>query len=281
MLPRTVLGFAVLLFFMAVAAAFSGGVLFAYYSYRLGETEDRVEKFENEFDDNVNAAKEEIDAEREAALAEVQTQLDELEKFSASGETLRGLLDSTKESVWFVNTLDENGAPSVGSAFVVFSDAGQSFLLTSYNTIRAATREPAPEIKVRKGDEELVATLNSWDPNNDLALLVIDKPNLKRLEWAQGSPPAVLGDRVFVVSGLGASGGAISQGFVADVSANGIQHDSPVGAAFQGGPLINSQGQVLGVASRRYSPLGFAPEDVFFAVPIGSACSDVIRCPDA
>ena len=133
---------------------------------------------------------------------------------------------------------------------MVFSDAGQSFLLTSYNTIRAATREPAPEIKVRKGDEELVATLNGWDSNNDLALLVIDKPNLKRLEWAEGSPPAVVGDRVFVVSGLGAAGGAISQGFVADVSGNGIQHDSPVGAAFQGGPLINSQGRVLGVASR-------------------------------
>jgi S1-C subfamily serine protease len=91
----------------------------------------------------------------------------------------------------------------------------------------------------------------------------------------------VVGDRVFVVSGLGAAGGAISQGFVADVSGNGIQHDTPIGAAFQGGPLIDSQGRVLGVASRRYSPLGFAPEDVFFAVPIGTACSGVIRCPTA
>jgi S1-C subfamily serine protease len=265
---------------MSIAAPFSGGVLFAYYSYRLGETTDRVEKFENEFDDEVAAAIDEIHAEREAALSEVQTQLDELQKFAASGETLTDLLDSTKESVWFVSTLDENGAPSVGSAFVVFSDAGQSFLLTSYTTVRAATQQPAPEIKVRKGDEELTATLNGWQPEKDLALLIIDKPNLKALEWAEGSPPAVIGDRVFVVSGLGAAGGAISQGFVSDVSGNGIQHDSPIGAAFQGGPLINSQGRVLAVSSRRYSPLGFTPEDVFFAVPIRDACSDVIKCPE-
>ena len=59
----------------------------------------------------------------------------------------------------------------------------------------------------------------------------------------------------------------MSQGFIAGVSSEGIQHDAPVGAAFQGGPLVNSAGEVLGVASRAYAPLGFAPEAVFFGVP--------------
>jgi len=63
------------------------------------------------------------------------------------------------------------------------------------------------------------------------------------------------------------------------VSSEGIQHDAPVGAAFQGGPLVNSAGEVVGVASRAYSPLGFAPEAVFFAVPIRSSCSSLISCP--
>jgi S1-C subfamily serine protease len=278
-LPRSALGLATLLFFMAIAAAFSGAVLFAYYTYRLGETEERVEEFESGFADAVNEAKAIIERERDAAMLQVRAQLDELEKFSASGATLSSLLAQAQPAVWFVSTLDENGQPSVGSAFVAFADAEKSFLLTSYNTIRAATRSPAPEIKVRKGEEELTATLNGWDAGNDLALLVIPKANLKPLPWAEGSPPAVVGDRVFVVSGLGAAGGAISQGFVADLSGNGIQHDAPVGAAFQGGPLLNSQGQVLGVASRAYSPLGFAPEAVFFAIPIRNACTEVVRCP--
>ena len=41
-----------------------------------------------------------------------------------------------------------------------------------------------------------------------------------------------------------------------------------------------SAGEVLAVASRAYSPLGFPPEAVFFGVPIRSACTTVIRCPE-
>jgi S1-C subfamily serine protease len=162
----------------------------------------------------------------------------------------------------------------------VFADGEQSFLLASFNTVRAATQKPAPAITVRKGDEELPVELTSWDAANDLALLTLDRPNLPALTWAPTDPALQIGDRVFVVSGLGASGGSISQGFVADVSANGIQHDSPVGAAFQGGPLLNSNGEVVALASRAYSPLGFAPEAVFFGVPIRTSCNEVIRCPD-
>lgn len=280
LLPRTALGLATLLFFMSIASAFTGAILYAYYEYRLGQTEDRVDTFRAGFEEAVDEAMKRIDEERAAAVGDVQNQLDELEKFAASGETLASLLEAAAPSVWFVTTLDEAGQPSVGSAFVVFSDNEQSFLLTSHATIRAATQSPAPRITVRKGDEELDATLTSWDPANDLALLTIDKPSLPALKWAPTDPPLQIGDRVFVVSGLGAAGGSISQGFVADVSANGIQHDSPVGAAFQGGPLLNSKGEVLALASRSYAPLGFSPEAVFFGVPIRTSCAQVVRCPD-
>ena len=88
------------------------------------------------------------------------------------------------------------------------------------------------------------------------------------------------GDRVFALSGLGASGGAVSQGFVADVSSAGIQHDAAIGPSFQGGPIVNSKGEVVGVASRTYTGnLGFVTDDVYFAVPIRAACDKVLRCP--
>ncbi len=263
-----------------MASAFTGAVLYAFYEYRLGKTEDRVDAFEAGFEDEVNEAIKRIGTERDDAVGQVQTQLDDLEKFAASGETLQGLLETVAPSVWFVTTLDEAGQPSVGSAFVVFSDAEQSFLLTSYNTVRANTQEPVPGIALRKGDEELQGRLTAWDPARDLALLTVDRPELPSLTWAATDPPVQVGDRVFVVSGLGGSGGAISQGFVAGVSAEGVQHDAPVGAAFQGGPLISSAGEVLAVASRAYSPLRFAPEAVFFGVPIRAACDKVVRCPD-
>lgn len=279
-MPTTALGLATLLFFMSIAAAFTGAILYAYYDYRLGQTDARIHTFETSFGSALDKAVGRIDDERDDAVGQVKSQLNELEKFAASGATLTGVLDKAKDSVYFVQTLDEAGQPSVGSAFVVFSDNTQSFLLTSYTTVRAATTKPVPDITLRKGDDTLKASLTSWDPANDLALLTVDTPSLKALPWASTSPSPQIGDRVFVVSGLGGAGGAISQGFVAGVSAEGIQHDSPVGAAFQGGPLLNSGGQVLAVASRSYAPLGFPSEAVFFGVPIRSSCAKVIRCPD-
>jgi putative serine protease PepD len=280
LLPKTAMAVAVTILLMGIASAFTGAVLYAYYEYQQNKTDKAVDEFVSSFDDRLDAAKALIDEQAADAKAEVQAQLDELERFSASGETLTSLLDKVNPSVWFVSTLDEAGQPSVGSAFVVFADDTTSYLLTSYNTVRAATVQPAPSVAVRKVDDELPATLVTWDPAHDLALLSVERPNLPRLEWAQGDPAASIGDRVFVVSGLGAAGGAISQGFVADVSADGVQHDAPVGAAYQGGPLLNSNGEVLGVASRAYSPLHFDPQAVFFAVPIRAACESVLRCPD-
>src|SRR5690606_34593083 len=149
-------------------SAFSGAVLYAYYEYRLGETDDRVDAFEAGFGDAVQEALGRIGQERDSAVAQVDSQLDELQRFAASGETLSGLLEKTQASVYFLSTLDDAGAPSVGSAFVVFSDSEQSFLLTSFASVQSSATAPAPAITLRKGDEQLAAKLVSWDPPNDL-----------------------------------------------------------------------------------------------------------------
>jgi S1-C subfamily serine protease len=277
--PRSAMGLATLVFFMGIASAFTGAVLYAYYEARQERTEQQVDEFVAGFTETLDAAKSVLQEEGESAQQQVRDQLDELEQFAASGETLQSMIAQVQPSVWFVSTLDEAGAPAVGSAFVVFADAEQSFLLSSFTTIRAATASPGPDVVIRKGDEELGATVFTWDAGLDLALLVVDRANLPALPWA-GADATATGDRVFAVSGLGATGAAVTQGFVADVSATGIQHDAPVGAAYQGGPLVNSSGEVVGVTSRAYAPLGFDPLAVFFAPPIRSACDTVLTCPD-
>jgi S1-C subfamily serine protease len=212
---------------------------------------------------------------------DIRNQLDELQKFAASGSTLTDLVNKAQPSVYFVSTLDQNGAPSVGSAFVVFSDSQQSFLLTSFTTVQAATAQPGPAVTLRKqGQDDLDATVFTWDQGRDLALLSVTKPNLPALAWAGTDTQPKIGDRVFAISGLGSTGASITQGFVADVSADGVQHDAPVGVQFQGGPLLNSDGEVVAVASRTYSPLGFQPESVFFAPLVRLSCDSVLRCPE-
>jgi S1-C subfamily serine protease len=89
------------------------------------------------------------------------------------------------------------------------------------------------------------------------------------------------GDRLFAISALGAGGASIVQGTVADTAQNGIQHDAPIGVQFQGGPLLDSDGRLVGISSRTYAPLDFVPDTVYFGVPVREACVEVVQCPDS
>jgi S1-C subfamily serine protease len=275
------MGMAVLILAFAIGSAFSGVVFYAYYEFRKDSTDKKVEQLVSGFDKRYKTALDTIDATRTNAKADIQKELEPLKKIRAEGDTLDALVKKVSPSLWFVRTLDENGQPSVGSGFVVATDGNQTFLLTSFATVRAATRAPGPQVFARKGDQELKATVWTWQEDKDLALLQISKGNQPKLKFAPANPPLKTGDRVFALSGLGAAGGAVTEGFVADVSSAGIQNDAAVGPAFQGGPLVNSDGDVLGVASRAYAPLGFRTDTVWFTVPIRSACDRVVHCPSA
>ena len=278
MVPRTVLGMSVLILAFAVGSAASGVAFYSYYEFKKDQTEQRVATFVEGFDKRFKTASDTIEALRENATAEIQKELEPLRRIQAEGGTLEALVEKVKESVFFVSTLDETGQPSVGSAFAVASDSEQTLLLTSYTTVRAATRQPAPEVKVRQGDTEIPAQLWTWQEDRDLALLVLAKGSVPRLALAT-DPPVATGERLFAISGLGTAGGSISQGFVADLSAAGIQHDAAIGPAFQGGPLVNSEGAVVAVATRTYAPLGFTTDDVYFAPLVSAACEKVLKCP--
>lgn len=275
-MPRSTLGVTALILSFSIGAAFSGAILYSYYEFKKDRTEKRVAGFVRGFDERFKNAVATVRAEGHNARADIQEEIEPLRKARTEGETIEELARKVAPSVFFVTTLDEAGQPSVGSAFAVGGDAGQTLLLTSYTTVKAATRRPGPELGVRKGAERLGATLWTWQADKDLALLVIPKADVPALRFGG---PTEIGDRVFAVSGLGGSDVAISQGLVADVSAAGMQHDAAVGQAFQGGPLVDADGAVVGVASRSYAPLGFASDHVFFAPPIGAACERVLSCP--
>jgi hypothetical protein len=255
LLPKTVMGITVIVLAAAVGAAFSGVVLYSYYEYRLNKTENKVSKFINGFQGQYDQALKNISTAQDNAKAEINQQLEPLKTLRAEGDTLANLEKQAAPSMFFVHTLDEAGQPSVGSAFAVASDANQTFLVTSYNTVRASTKKPGPDLYVRQG-------------------------NIQKLDFAPKDPPLKVGERVFAVSGLGAGGSSISEGLIGDISAAGIQHDAAIGPAFQGGPILDSNGKVIGVASRAYAPLNFSTDSVFFGVPTQNICSKILKCPN-
>ncbi len=281
LLPRSVLGITSLLLSFALGAALSGAVLYSYYNYRLTNTDRRIDSYIKGFDGRFRTANETLDNVKQNAQADIQKELEPLRQFQSEGGTTTKLVEKVSKSVWFVQTLDENGAPSVGSSFVVESTGGQSVLVTSFNTVRAATRTPGPEIYVSNGNDKIKAKLESWVDNQDLAVLTIGKGDLPKLEWVSQSNLPHIGERTFVASGFGSAGASVTQGFVTDVPQNAIQISAPVGPQFQGGPLLNSDGKVTGVASMNYSPFGFASSSsVTYSIPIRLTCEKLLRCPD-
>ena len=252
---------------------------YAYYQHRLDQNEKFNTDFAAAFQTSFDNARKTIDADGKNARSDIQAELEPLKRLQAGGDVVNNLVKTVAPGVWFVQTQDETGAASVGSAFAVAGDDKQTLFLTSYATVRAATRQPGPAVTLRKGDQSVKVTVWTWQEDKDLALLIAPKLDTPKLAFAPANPPLKLGERLFAVSGLGGSGGSVTQGFVADVSAAGIQHDASIGQAFQGGPLVNSDGKVVAIASRTFAPLGFTSDGVWFGVPPRAACERVLKCP--
>jgi S1-C subfamily serine protease len=278
-LPRSVLGIACLILAFAIGAGFSGVVLYSYYQYKLNQSNQRVNALITGYKTQFANAEGNLAATAAAAKASIQNQLRALQQLQSGPATLSALTKAVAPSVFFVHTLDANGQPSVGTAFVVSSNNSRSLLLTSYATVQAATTAPAPVVYVQQGQTSTRVTVNTWDPQYDLALLVLPQGGLHPLTAATPSPAPQPGDRIYAVSGLGSAGASVTQGSIVDVSASGVAVDASIAQAFQGGPLIDQSGQVLAVASRTYAPLGFSSQGVWYAPYVEAACNKVLTCP--
>jgi S1-C subfamily serine protease len=272
-----VLGTALLILAASMGAAFSGAVFYSYYQYRMQKADDRVNALVNGYKKEFDKASADLAAQEAAAKAEVASELGPLRQLQTSADTLQGLIRKAAPSVWFVHTLDVNGQPSVGTAFAVASDQNQTLLLTSYTTVLAATRKPGPDLFVRQGAVDTQLSVWTWDERYDLALLILPRGGIPVLRPASAAP--AIADRVYAVSGLGSLGASATDGIITDVSADAIQHTAPIGPAFQGGPLVDAAGDLVGISSRNYQPLNFASDGVWFAPYIESACAKVLQCP--
>ena len=278
-LPRTVIGISTMLLFFGLGIGVAGAILYAYYDWRLSENEQRVGELSAGLERRLLQANEELNLSSENAMQAIRREARPLRALLEEERVVGNLTGRLDGSVWFVETLDENGAPAVGSAFVAASDDTQSLLVTSFGAVAAATTEPAPTIGVRSGDETLEATLYNWDPEHDLALLILPRGGLEPLPWADDDALAhIVGARVWAAEGIGGNGVSVSSGSVIDSSAVGLQHTAPLNQAFRGGPLVNGRGEVVGIASTGYAPLNYAGGDVSFGVPVQAACERILNC---
>ncbi len=280
-LPRTVLGISAVVLAFSVGAALSGTILYSYYQFHLDQTDHRVNTLIDGYKHQFSLAEGDLQAAAAKAKAQIQASLAPIQAARATPATEQALIRRLAPSLYFVTTQTTGGQPSVGAAFVVASSSSQSLLLTSYTAVQAATATPGPPVYVRQGasSAQTPVTVRTWDARRDLALIVLARGGLTPVPVAPTATPVQIGQPVYALSGLGSAGGSVTGGAVADVSSAGLAIDTPIGTAFQGGPVVDTLGQVVAVASRTYAPLGFPTSGVTFAPLVAAACQQVLSCP--
>lgn len=175
------------------------------------------------------------------------------------------LFDVTDQSVVSIRSYGEQN--SQGSGFVYDEDG---YIVTNAHVVEGASRV---EVNFLDGTTR-TASIVGTDPYTDLAVLNVNKRNLQPLELADssdvsvGQPAVAIGNPFGLRSSMTA--GIISQkgrslrtqgGFS---TPNVLQTDAAINPGNSGGPLLNIQGEVVGVNTAiesrtgTFSGIGFA-----------------------
>ena len=167
------------------------------------------------------------------------------------------------------------GGPGIGSGVIVNA---RGDILTSLHVV-----DGSPGITVSFSDgTESPASVRSSDPDHDIAVLTPARLPEPVVPAVLGGG-AQVGDEAFAVGHPLGLVGSLSTGVISGLDrsfprANGrtlegmIQFDAAVNPGNSGGPLLNRNGQVIGIVTGLANPAG---DDHFagigFAVPIGTA----------
>jgi len=167
----------------------------------------------------------------------------------------------------------------IGSG-VIADDAGD--ILTALHVVSDAT---AIQVTFSDGTTS-PATIASRDPAHDIAVLQASQPPAKIVPAVLGNPRSVsVGNEAFVLGSPFGLSGSLSAGVVSGLNrtfqmADGttltglIQVDAAVNPGSSGGPLVNRDGEVVGIVTALINPTS---QNVFIgiglAVPIDVAAS--------
>ncbi len=157
---------------------------------------------------------------------------------------------------------------SAGTGCVIRSDG---VILTGSHVI-----EGAKEIDVTTSDGKIykASVLAKMGKNKDLALLKIaPKSRLKTISFGDSSDVKV-GQKVLAIGNPFGFSGTLTSGIVSriDYAKGRIQTDAAINPGCSGGPLLNSQGEVIGISQSIYNPdNNISNIGIGFAIPVNDA----------
>jgi S1-C subfamily serine protease len=179
----------------------------------------------------------------------------------------------------FIEPESQSGGTATGSGIVI-DDKGH--ILTNNHVIEGASKI---EVKLGESDHQYTAEVVGTDPASDLALIQVEAPQSELDPLTLGDSDAVeVGDPVVAIGNPFGLDRTVTSGIVSALQRqiqapngfsidNVIQTDAAINPGNSGGPLINAQGEVIGINSQIETGGNGADGNVGigFAIPINTA----------
>ena len=164
----------------------------------------------------------------------------------------------------------ERKATSLGSGFIIKKDG---IVVTNNHVIANAD-----DIIVRVDNKEFKAKVLGSDPYSDIAVLKINSSNSFKTVNFGNSDKSRVGDWVVAIGNPFGLGGTVTSGIISarnrDINLTRyddfIQTDASINQGNSGGPLFNTEGDVIGINTAIISPSG-ASSGIGFAIPANYA----------
>jgi putative serine protease PepD len=209
-----------------------------------------------------------------------QTQL-----VSDEGGTAKQVYDGAKDAVAFIAAAGPQGQ-GTGSGFVVSPDG---LIVTNQHVVDGATEVA---VKIGTDGEQLPAEIVGIDASHDLALLDVDADDLPTLELGDSGTVEV-GDATYAIGNPYGLDHTLTTGVVSalnrDLQApNGatisgaIQTDAALNPGNSGGPLLDGDGNVIGVNAQIATggTEGGGNVGIGFAIPADTVTEFVAQARD-
>ena len=193
-------------------------------------------------------------------------------------DTLKESIDKVYDSVVYIESLKNGNTIGSGSGFVYKKDDNSGYILTNYHVIDGCDEVYITNIK----GETVEAKILGADEYTDIAVLKIDEEDVLQVAEFGSSEETNLGDTVFTVgSPLGKDYmGSVTKGIISgkdrvvtvSSSTNNqyvmevLQVDAALNPGNSGGPLVNINGEVIGINSMKLVESKI--EGMGFAIPI-------------
>ena len=157
---------------------------------------------------------------------------------------------------------------SAGTGCIVRSDG---VILTGSHVVEGANQI---DVTTFDGKVYKASILAKMGKNKDLALLKISpKSRLKTISFGDSSDVKV-GQMVLAIGNPFGFAGTLTSGIVSriDYAKGRIQTDAAINPGCSGGPLLNSQGEVIGISQSIYNPdNNISNIGIGFAIPVNDA----------